>query len=85
VASAFGQQPHMAGSAFGIGATLGAKITPMKILTIGLAYETKSFFQDFAYNTPNGVDKLTFNQPGVLTGGVAVRPIEMLLIAADVE
>lgn len=96
VASAFGQQPHMAGSAFGIGATLGAKITPMKILTIGLAYETKSFFQDFAYNvsSPNpgggalppvpGVDKLTFNQPGVLTGGVAVRPIEMLLIAADV-
>ena len=84
VASAFGQQPHMAGSAFGIGATLGAKITPMKILTIGLAYETKSFFQDFAYNTPAGVDKLAFNQPGVLTGGVAVRPIEMLLIAADV-
>jgi long-chain fatty acid transport protein len=84
VASAFGQQPHMAGSAFGIGATLGAKITPMKILTIGLAYETKSFFQDFAYNTPAGVDKLTFNQPGVLTGGFAVRPLEMLLVAADV-
>jgi long-chain fatty acid transport protein len=75
---------HMAGSAFGIGATIGAKITPMKILTIGLAYETKSFFQDFAYNTPAGVDKLTFNQPGVLTGGVAVRPLEMLLVAADV-
>lgn len=97
VASAFGQQPHMAGSAFGIGATLGAKITPMKILTIGLAYETKSFFQDFAYNvsSPNpgggalppvpGVDKLTFNQPGVLTGGIAVRALDMLLIAADVE
>jgi long-chain fatty acid transport protein len=85
VASAFGQVPHMAGSAFGLGATLGVKITPVKILSIGLAYETKSFFQDFAYNTPAGVDKLTFNQPGVLTGGVAVRPIEMLLVAADVE
>ena len=84
VASAFGQSPHMAGSAFGLGVTLGAKITPIKMLTIGLAYETKSFFQDFAYNTPGGVDKLTFNQPGVLTGGVAVRPLEMLLIAADV-
>jgi len=84
VASAFGQAPHMAGSAFGIGATIGAKITPIKMLTIGLAYETKSFFQDFKYNTPAGVDKLTFNQPGVLTGGVAVRPIEMLLVAADV-
>jgi long-chain fatty acid transport protein len=85
VASAFGQVPHMAGSAFGLGATLGVKITPVKILSIGLAYETKSFFQDFAYNTPAGVDKLTFNQPGVLTGGVAVRPLEMLLVAADVE
>jgi long-chain fatty acid transport protein len=94
VANAFGQAPHMAGSAFGIGATIGAKITPIKMLTIGLAYETKSFFQDFAYNTgarvtqagplPGGVDKLTFNQPGVLTGGVAVRPLEMLLVAADV-
>ena len=85
VASAFGQSPHMAGSAFGLGVTLGAKVTPIKMLTIGLAYETKAFFQDFAYNTPGGVDKLTFNQPGVLTGGVAVRPLEMLLIAADVE
>ena len=99
VANAFGQAPHMAGSAFGIGATLGVKITPIEMLTIGLAYETKSFFQDFAYNTgvrpnpaggtlpplPGGVDKLTFNQPGVLTGGVAVRPLEMLLVAADVE
>ena len=84
VASAFGQSPHMAGSAFGLGVTLGAKVTPIKMLTIGLAYETKSFFQDFAYNTPGGVDKLTFDQPGVLTGGVAVRPLEMLLIAADV-
>jgi len=85
VASAFGQQPRMAGSAFGIGATIGAKITPMKILTIGLAYETKSFFQDFAYNTSAGVDKLVFHQPGVLTGGVAIRPLEMLLVAADVS
>ncbi len=85
VASAFGQSPHMAGSAFGLGVTLGAKVTPIKMLTIGLAYETKSFFQDFAYNTPGGVDKLTFNQPGVLTGGVAVRPLEMLLVAADVS
>jgi long-chain fatty acid transport protein len=85
VASAFGQAPHMAAAAYGIGATIGVKATPIKMLTIGLAYETESFFQDFAYNTPAGVDKLTFNQPGVLTLGAAVRPIEMLLIAADVE
>jgi long-chain fatty acid transport protein len=85
VASAFGQVPHMGGSAFGIGATVGAKYTPMKMLTVGLAFETQSFFQEFAYNTPNGVDKLKFNQPCVLTGGVAVRPLEMLLVALDVQ
>jgi long-chain fatty acid transport protein len=99
VASAFGQAPHMGGSAFGIGATVGAKITPIKMLTIGIAYETQSFFQDFKYNTgvranpggptlpplPGGVDKLSFNQPCVLTGGAAVRPLEMLLVALDVE
>jgi long-chain fatty acid transport protein len=99
VASAFGQAPHLAGSAFGIGATIGAKITPIQMLTIGLAFETTSFFQDFSYNTgarpnpmgpslpplPGGIDKLSFNQPCVLTGGVAVRPLEMLLVAMDVE
>lgn len=95
----FGQAPHLTASSFGIGATIGAKVMPLKILTIGVAYETKSFFQDFSYNTasrsnplnpsgsplPGGVDKLTFDQPQVLTGGVAVRPIGILLVAADVE
>ena len=98
VASNFGQAAHMTASSFGVGATIGAKVTPIKILTIGVAYETKSFFQDYSYNTaarynplnpttplPGGVDKLTFDQPGVLTGGIAVRPLEMLLIAVDVE
>jgi long-chain fatty acid transport protein len=98
-ASSFGQAPHMNSSAFGIGATIGAKVTPLRILTIGLAYETKSFFQDLSYNTPSrgnplnpsgsplpgGVDSLTFDQPQMVTGGVALRPIEMLLVAADVE
>ena len=98
VAGSFGQAPHDTAGAFGIGATIGAKITPIDMLTIGLAFETRSWFQDFSYNTParpdptnpgsflpGGVDKLTFNQPCVLTGGVAVRPLDMLLVAADVE
>jgi long-chain fatty acid transport protein len=85
VASAFGQAPHMAGSAFGIGATVGVKVKPIEMLTIGAAFETTSFFQDFAYNTPAGVDRLTFNQPCVVTLGASVRPLEMLLVAADVE
>ncbi len=100
VANLFGQAPHSAASSFGIGATVGAKITPIKMLTIGLAFETTSFFQDYKYNTgirlnpqgpttlpplPGGVDKLTFNQPCVLTGGVSVRPLDVLLVALDVE
>jgi long-chain fatty acid transport protein len=99
VASAFGQAPHMAGEAFGIGATIGLKFTPIKALSFGAAYETKSFFADYRYNVdarpnpfnpggpllPGGVDKLTFNQPQVATVGVALRPFETLLVAADVE
>ena len=99
VASAFGQAPHMAAESFGIGATIGLKITPIKPLSIGLAYETKSFFGDYRYNVdaranplnpggpllPGGVDKLTFNQPQVVTVGAALRPFEPVLVAADVE
>ena len=97
-ASNFGQAPHMNAAAFGVGATVGAKVTPLKSIDIGLAYETKSFFQGFSYNTasranpanpsgsplPGGVDTLAFDQPQVLTGGVAFRPVEMLLLAAEV-
>jgi long-chain fatty acid transport protein len=85
VAGSFGQVPHDTAGSFGIGGTVGVKVTPIDMLTIGLAFETTSFFQDFKYNTPAGVDKLTFNQPCVLTLGAAVRPIDMLLVAADVE
>ncbi len=50
-ASAFGQQPHMGASSFGYGATVGVLVKPVDFLQIGLAYETKSYFQDFAFNT----------------------------------
>jgi long-chain fatty acid transport protein len=99
VASAFGQAPHMGADAFGIGATVGVKFTPFQALTFGLAYESKAFFQNYSYNIsprpnpmnptgqplPGGVDKLTFNQPQVVTLGAAWRPITVLLLAADVE
>jgi long-chain fatty acid transport protein len=99
VASAFGQAPHDTAGAFGLGGTIGVKYQPIEMLTLGGAFETTSFFQDFAYNTamrpnpfgatlpplPGGVDKLTFNQPCVVTLGASVRPIDMLLIAADFE
>jgi long-chain fatty acid transport protein len=53
VAAGFGQVPHETATSFGYGATLGVKITPMKDLTFGLAYETKSDFQDFEFTIPS--------------------------------
>jgi long-chain fatty acid transport protein len=53
VAAGFGQVPHDTATSFGYGATLGVKVTPMKDLTFGLAYETKSDFQDFEFTIPS--------------------------------
>ncbi len=52
VAGGIGQQHHETATALGYGATLGVKITPVKDLTFGLAYETKSQFQDFTFDIP---------------------------------
>lgn len=84
-AGGFGQQPHMGASSFGYGATLGLLIKPIDILQIGVAYETKSTFQDFSFNTTAGVDKLEFNQPQVATIGLGFKPIPGLLLGADVQ
>ena len=60
----------------------------------------KSDFQDFEFNipahtastapaapypVPGGTDKLAFDQPAVLSGGVAWRALPVLLVAADVQ
>jgi long-chain fatty acid transport protein len=84
-ASGFGQQPHMGASSFGYGATFGVLVKPVDYFQIGLAYETKSTFQDFAFNTSSGVDKLEFNQPQTATIGFGIKPIKDLLIGFDVE
>jgi long-chain fatty acid transport protein len=60
VASGFGQQAHMGASSFGDGATLGLIFKPIDMLQMGLAYETKSSFQDFSFNTTAGTDKMEF-------------------------
>jgi long-chain fatty acid transport protein len=100
VASGFGQVPHDAANAFGFGATVGVKFTPVKDLSIGAAYETKSWFGNFEFtipahavpdgaggtvNVPGGTDQLDFDQPAVLSGGVAYRVMPSLLVAADVQ
>jgi Long-chain fatty acid transport protein len=84
-ASGFGQLPHMGASSFGYGATVGVLVKPVDFLQIGLAYETKSYFQDYSFNTGAGVDKIEFDQPQVATIGLGIKPIKDLLIGFDVQ
>lgn len=97
--TAGGMQPRDTSSALGLGATLGLSWTPVAPVTLGLAYETKSTFQDFEFNVPQhqlttaagtvtvpgGVEKLAFDQPSSVTAGVGVRPIDGLVLVADLE
>jgi long-chain fatty acid transport protein len=84
-ASAMKQQPHMGASSFGYGATFGMLVKPIDMLQIGLAYETKSYFQDFEFNTGVGADKIEFNQPQSATLGIGFKPVKDLLIGFDVQ
>ena len=97
----FGQQLHDTSTAPGIGGTIGVKITPSRMLSIGVAWESRSYFRDFSFDIPAhtgvdpatfqpvtfpaGQDKLAFDQPMVATVGAAVTPIDELLVAADVQ
>jgi long-chain fatty acid transport protein len=83
--NAAGQQPHMGASSFGYGATFGVLVKPVDFLQIGLAYETKSTFQDFSFNTAFGEDKIEFNQPQTATIGLGIKPIKDLSIGFDVQ
>jgi len=60
-------------------------VKPIDMLQIGLAYETKSTFQDFEFNTGAGEDKIEFNQPQSATLGIGVKPTKDLLIGFDVQ
>jgi len=100
-ASGVGQVSHQVASSFGAGATLGARYSPVEWFTLGAAYETKSWFQDFAFNIPQhqgvdlttfqpvnvlaGTDKMTFNQPSSATLGFAMNPYQPLTLAFDVQ
>jgi long-chain fatty acid transport protein len=96
VASGFGQAKHDTATSYGIGATVGVKYAPVEKVSFGAAYETKSNFQNFEFDVParqdpmgnpipGGKDTLAFDQPQTATVGVSVTPVEMLLLAADVQ
>lgn len=80
-----GAGPHSGASAFGVGAVVGVLVKPLKGVTLGAAYESKSVFQDYVFHVEGGHDKLTFDQPQSATIGAGYRPIDGLLLAADVQ
>lgn len=83
---------YQGGAAFGFGATVAAKLTALPILDIAVAYETKSSFADFKFKgvdptsgSPQPPSNVTFDQPPAFTVGASVKPLPMLLVAADVQ
>jgi long-chain fatty acid transport protein len=100
-AAGFGQQPHQTTTSYGIGATAGAKYVVAEWLSLGAAYETRSYFGDFSFDIPAhqaidpatfqpvqipaGTDKLSFDQPMSAAIRFALTPIDVLLVAADVQ
>jgi long-chain fatty acid transport protein len=80
-----GMQPHDQAGAFGFGGSVGVTFRPIDMVTIGAAYETRSYFQDFEFDLAGGTNALEFDQPMVATLGAAVTPIQGLLLAADVQ
>jgi long-chain fatty acid transport protein len=85
VGGAMGMVPHDQDAAFGFGASVGVTFRPVDMVTVGLAYESRSYFQDFEFDLGGVTQALEFDQPMVATVGAAVRPIEGLLLAADVQ
>jgi long-chain fatty acid transport protein len=102
VAGGMGMPERKTANALGIGAVLGLQYAVTPAVTLGAAYETESFFQDFkfdipahtqvvdpstgaTFNFPGGTEKLAFDQPPVATLGVAVRPVDGLVLALDAE
>ncbi len=100
-AAGFGQQPHDTATSYGIGATAGAKFIVTQWLSLGAAYESRSYFRDFSFGIaahqavnpatfqpmqiPAGTDKLAFDQPMSAAVGFAITPIDALLFAGDVQ
>ncbi|MGB8932729.1 MAG: outer membrane protein transport protein [Anaeromyxobacteraceae bacterium] len=85
VLGAMGNPPRKEDGALGIGVTLGVTYKPVTDLTLGLAWESQSSFQDYEFDLgPAGTEKLDFNQPQVVTLGASYK-MDALLLAADVE
>lgn len=77
------QVKHDDGDAIGLGFTIGLHYPVNDYFSIGLAYESKQNFDDFEFDTDLGEDKIRFNQPQSLAGGIAYMPNPSLRFAFD--
>jgi long-chain fatty acid transport protein len=75
--------PKFSAGAFGYGATVGVSFKAHEMVTIGAAYESRSFFQDFEDTLGGAKAKVALDQPMVATLGLAVRPAKGLILAVD--
>ncbi len=64
VAGGMGWPPRDTAGSFGYGATIGLSYTPVDMVTLGVAYETKGFFQDFEFDIPQHVQVVGFDSFG---------------------
>jgi long-chain fatty acid transport protein len=96
-----GVSPRDTANSFGVGGTIGLTFRAPENITLGVAYESRSYFQPFEFDIPahqqfdfstgtqvpipGGTEKLAFDQPDVVTLGAAFHPLEALLVATDFQ
>ncbi|HEX9400420.1 MAG TPA: outer membrane protein transport protein [Anaeromyxobacter sp.] len=78
-----GGAKHSTASSIGFGGTVGVTYQVSPMVTLGAAYETQSYFQDFEFTVAGETEAIDFDQPMVATLGAAVRPVTGLLLALD--
>jgi long-chain fatty acid transport protein len=74
---------HETAGALGLGATVGVTYKVNDLLTVGAAYESQTYYQDFEFDVAGQTQALAFDQPMVASLGAAVRPIPGLTLALD--
>jgi long-chain fatty acid transport protein len=79
------QVSHQAASAFGAGFTAGAQYKATKELTFGVAYESRSWFQDFKFNVPSHqpLDPATFRPAVDASGNPVILPASIDTVKFD--
>jgi long-chain fatty acid transport protein len=79
------QVSHQAASAFGAGFTVGARYTALQGLAFGVAYESRTWFQDFRFNVPSHqpLDPNTFRPAVDAAGNPVVLPAAVDTVKFD--